>query len=203
VGVELAGAADGVADADVGRYVNLLLDRPMTPFPAVYGVGWTAVWAADLLTSSTGSSSIFGVYRTLSTPTIETPRRSRDFASPTDVYELGAFGVDATGDYSFDEGLACLKKRVIRRLMTRKGAFLHLPNYGVGIPYRLKQLATAELLSQLRGEAEQQIGEEPDVLQCRVTISASPDAPGLFRFRVAVKTRIGTAVAFEVPFDAG
>lgn len=201
IGVELAGSNAGVETVDLGRFVNLLLDRPMTPYPGVYAVTWTDISASDFSSSVSGSTTIFGAYRVLAKPTIESPRRSKDFAAPVDPFQLGTFGIDETGDYAMEEGIVSLKKRIVRRLTTKKGAFLHLPTYGVGIPQELKKLATNETLSRLRGDAELQISEEPDVQQVKVTLVIDPTVPDLVRFRVAVKPKLGNAVAFEVPFD--
>lgn len=214
VRIELAGEEDGVADVDYGRFVNLILDRPMTAFPAVYSVTWVDIFAKDLLSSSSGSSDVYSVYRLLEQPQIQVPKPSRDFANPQTTlaavdslprphvpFALGSFGVDDTGDYAMDEGLMNLKKRIIRRLMTRKGAFAHLPNYGVGVPDAAKKLGQAITISTLKTEAEAQIGQEPDVLQTRVVVVINSDTPSLVRFRVAVKPKVGKPIAFEVPFE--
>ncbi len=212
--VEYSGEEDGVEEEDEGRFVNLILDRPMTPYPADYVVSWEGIYAEDLATFDDGEATISGVYRFIDAPTIEVPRRSRDFANPQtlaaarealavpeDPYALGTFGLDASGDYAHDEGNESLKKRVIRRLLTRKGAFAHLPNYGVGVPDETKRLGTAETLSRLKVDAESQIAEEPDVEKVRVVIVTSASQPDLVRFRVAIKPKGGPAIAFDVPFD--
>ena len=214
VRVELAGEDDGVADVDYGRFVNLILDRPMTAFPAVYTVTWTDIYAKDLASSSSGSSDVYAVYRLLEQPQIQVPKPSRDFANPQTTaaaieslpdpnasFVLGTFGVDDTGDYAQDEGTVNLKKRIIRRLITRKGAFAHLPNYGVGIPDQAKKLAQAIVISKLKADAEVQIAQEPDVLQSRVIVVINSSTPNIVRFRVAVKNKVGKPIAFEVPFD--
>jgi hypothetical protein len=214
VRIELAGAEDGVADIDYGRFVNLILDRPMTAFPAVYSVTWIDIFAKDLLSQTSGSSDVYAVYRLLEQPQIQVPKPSRDFANPQTTgaaidslprpnapFALGSFGVDDTGDYAMDEGTVNLKKRIIRRLITRKGAFAHLPNYGVGVPDQAKKLGQAIVISKLKAEAEVQIAQEPDVLQSRVIVVVNSDTPNLVRFRVAVKSKVGKPIAFEVPFD--
>lgn len=212
----LATAEDGVEEADFGRFVNLYLDRPLTPYPAVYAVSWSGIYElGTVINPSAGSSNVFGVYRMLSAPTIEAPRQSKDFANPqtagaaraslprpSAAFSLGTFGIDDTGDYAHDEGNESLKKRVIRRLVTRKNAFAHLPGYGVGVPDAVKKLATQETLSSLKVDAELQIAEEPDVAQVRVVIVISSTTPNLVRFRVVIRPKIGPVVAFEVPFDA-
>lgn len=214
VRVELAGDEDGVADADYGRFVNLVLDRPMTAFPSVYSITWTDIFAADLDSSTSGGADCYGVYRLLEQPQIQTAKPSRDFANPQTTLAattslprpnapsaLGSFGVDDTGDYALDEGIVNLKKRIIRRLMTRKGAFAHLPNYGVGIPDAAKKLGQAVVLASLKADAEVQIAQEPDVLQSKIVILIRSDTPHLCRFRVAVKPKVGRPIAFEVPFE--
>lgn len=203
--VELAGEEDGVAIGDRGRFVNLVLDRPMTPYPAMYDVQWTDVFSSSLVSSSSGTSRILATYRILQQPTIEYARPVRDFANPqvgSGAFALGTFGVGDDGDYAFDEGLASLKKRVLRRLMTRKGAFAHLPNYGVGVPDEGKKLGTASTLARLAADSEAQIAEEPDVERVRVTTFTDSKRPGLVFFRVLVKQREGNTVQIDAPFDA-
>ena len=213
VRVEFAGEADGVVGSDYGRFVNLVLDRPMTPYPAVYTVSWIDIYASDLLSSSAGTADVYAVYRVLEPPQIQVPKPSRDFANPQSTgaaasslprhspSALGTFGVDDAGDYAMDEGVLNLKKRILRRLMTRTGAFAHLPNYGVGVPDAAKKLGQAVVISQLKSEAESQIAQEPDVLQARIAVLVNSDVPNLVRFRVAVKPKVGTPIAFEALFD--
>ena len=214
VGVELSGEADGVGLVDVGRFVNLILDRPMTPFPAVYTVTWTDVFSMDLESKSSGQSDVYSVYRLLDAPQIQAPRLSKDFANPQTegaaqesvplpgiLALLGSFRTDDSGDYAADEGIANLKKRIVRRLMTKKGAFAHLPNYGVGVPEAAKKLGQAVVISQLKSDAEIQIAQEPDVLQCKVAVVINSASPNIVRFRVAVKPKVGKPTAFDVPFD--
>ena len=53
------------------------------------------------------------------------------------VDPLGAIGgslrIGADGDYVADEGTELMKKLILRRLLTPKGAFFHLPDYGYGL----------------------------------------------------------------------
>lgn len=206
---------DEVGPASYGKFIDLVLDRPMTSYPAVYEVAWTEVYQEDLSASTSGTTQFDAAYRVLLAPTVESGKPSRDFANPqlasaarqagvqdpADPYALGTFGVSDDGDYAFDEGLASLKKRVIRRLLTKPGAFAHLPDYGVGIPYEAKRLGTAAVLSRLATEAEVQIAREPDVEKVKVTTIVSPDTPNLVFFRIVVRQRVGKSVAFDVPFE--
>lgn len=212
VKVELTGEDGGVAPEDYGRFASLILDRPMTPWPAVYSVAWSDIWGAESTSGTTGSATMLAAYRRIEPPTIEAPRRSRDFANPQNVrlgrgsfpdpeLVLGTFGIADDGDYAMDEGEASLKKRILRRVMTRKNAFVHLPGYGVGVPEHAKKLGRGAVISSLRADAEAQIGEEPDVAATRVVIVQEPNEPGLVKFRIAVRPRFGRPFAFESPFE--
>jgi len=200
----------------LGRnYVDLTLDRPMTPFPALYAVSFTDVFAADLASSvsSTPGGEVFpAVFKVLSRPTIDAARPSRDIANPQvasaasslpdpdDALNLGSIRVDSTGDYASDDAVTNLKKRVLRRLVTRKGAFAHLPNYGVGVPSYGKKLGSPTVLTALATEAEAQIALEPDVARVRVAPIVSLTTPGLVRFQVFVQPKTGQPQRLDVPF---
>jgi hypothetical protein len=213
VRVEFSSTDEGVAPTDFGRFVDLVLDRPLTPFPAEYDVTWDGIFSADLGGFSSGETRIFSTYRVLDPPQVQFASPRRDFANPQTLSNakdplpdpgnalgLGVFRVDDGGDYAFDEGVQSLKKRVIRRLVTRKGAFAHLPNYGVGIPDEAKRLGIAAVITRLAADAQLQIAKEPDVSQARVTPFVDQNNPGLVFFRVAVRPRVGNAIQFDVPF---
>lgn len=211
VGVASVVLTDGDA---TGCFVDVVLDRPLTPFPAAYSLSWTSIFAVGLGSSSTGSQTFAGAYRILVAPQVDAARPSRDFANPQslidaqdtnianpgDPLKLGTFSIGTDGDYAFDEGMASLRKRVIRRLYTRKGAFVHLPNYGAGIPDQAKRLGLAAVLSALAADAQAQIASEPDVAQSRVVARLDENRPGLVFFRVLVKPLVGKPVQFDVPF---
>lgn len=196
-----------------GRYVDVVLDRPMTPHPALYTVRMVDVFAADLETYIPEEEiQIPAVYKLIEPPQIESAPATRDIANaqtlsaaqsslpdPT-VQELGTIAVDDSGDYAFDEGLVNLKKRIYRRLVTRRGAFAHLPDYGVGIPDQGKKLALSGVLANLAAEAQTQIALEPEVAKVVVRPFIDPLNPGLVRFRVLVKTKVGQAHRFDTPF---
>lgn len=215
VRAELAGAEDGVGEADYGRFVNLILDRPLTPFPSAYSVAWEGVFSADLSVEAEGSAGFQGAYRRVDQPTIESPRKSMDFANPqtvaaartsvpnpTAAIVLGTFATGDDGDYAVDEGVQSIRKRCMRRIFTRKNGFAHLPGYGVGLPQAAKKNGSPDTLASLRADAEEQISREPDVARVRVQIVRSSATPSLVRFRAAVKPKFGPAFAFDAPFDA-
>jgi hypothetical protein len=213
VRVELAGEEDGVEASDYGRFVNLVLDRPMTPFPAEYSVQWSGIFSNDLSSSSEGAGHLFSTYRQVAPPSLDQPIPSKDFANPQTLSQardsvpnatssqLGAFGFADDGDYALDQGIQSYRKRILRRLITKKNAFAHLPGYGVGVPDYAKSLQRPAVLSTLRADAESQIMEEPETAKCRVAIVQVPSRPGLVRLKVAARTKDGTTVAMDVPFE--
>ena len=211
----LPGPADGVASEDVGRFVDVISDRPMTPHPAAYEVSGVDIWAADLLsTLETIEFQTPAVFKRIEPPQISTPAPTRDIANsqtltaarsslpdPTNPLVLGTIQVDDTGDYAFDEGIVNLRKRIIRRLVTAKNAFAHLPGYGVGIPTYGKRLSVSSVVQDLAADAETQIALEPDVSKVRVRPVIDPNTPGLVRFQVIVRPLVGSPQRFDVPFS--
>ena len=210
------GAVDGIAPGDFGRFIDVVVDRPMTPHPALYDVTITDIHSADLLAViATATIRVPAVFKRLEPPQVDTATPTRDFANPqtrsaaqsslpdpNNALVLGSIQVDDRGDYAFDEGLVNLKKRIIRRLITSKGGFAHLPNYGVGIPDHGKRLALSNVISDLAADAESQISLEPDVAKVKVRPIVDPNVPGMVRFQVVVKPKSGQAQRFDVPFLA-
>lgn len=128
--------------------------------------------------------------------------RFRDFANP--LFEVdrngqvvassGVWQFDETGEIVLDSAEESLKKRVLRRLTTTLGGFAHLPRYGlppmrgaVGRPGELQALAI---------RLQEQIREEPDVLDAGVSASIEPI--GIVRFTVRVQQREIGEISFLV-----
>lgn len=202
--------ADGIPTADVGKILDIILDRPMTPFPAAYSLAWAGIWSSDLGSSTSGSGVAPATYREVAPPTIDQPRPSQDLANPQTreaaatslprpnaANTLGTFGVADDGDYALDQGVTSMKKRIVRRLFTRKNGFAHLVGYGVDVPSYAKMLASPSAISTLRADAEAQVGQEPDVQKVTVQVVVSPSVPDLARLRIAVRPRAGQPFAFE------
>jgi hypothetical protein len=199
-----------------GAVLDLTVDRPMSPWPARYIVAVNQLVSVEgaLLLPGATSKTVVAVYRALRPQNAATPSPSRDIANPQtylaqldpipqagDPLALGVIPLDASGDYAFDEGVTQLKKRVIRRLLTTKGAFPAIPNYGIGIPSYGKKLGTAAIRQQLCEEAMTQLKLEPDVADVRVTAFSDPRTPSVtvFRIRIRVAGSQGN-VTFDVPF---
>lgn len=214
VEVKLATVDDGIDITEEGRFVDLYLDRPMSPWPAVYTLTASDIFSEDLsntLASAT-TLSFYAVYRMLQQPTVDTGTPSRDLANPQTLSGafasgipvpdatgvLGTYSADSTGDYAFDEGTSNLRKRVIRRGITKKNGFAHLPGYGVGLPYYGKKLARSSTLAQASADYEAQVLQEPDVSTARISAAADPDVPSLVRFKILVRPKQGRPFKVEM-----
>lgn len=192
-----------------GQVLDVVLDRPMTAYPA----GYTVDVSDRLLTADMGTqisvteATMLGVFKEVVQPSIESPTPRRDVANPQSAAgavvgattTLGAFATDGSGDYAFDEGSASFKKRLFRRCMTKKGAFLHLPGYGLGLPGYGKRLALAGVRSQIVADAEVQVAREPEV--AKVVAGSTFNQTGLFKLILRLKTRGGALSRYEVPFQ--
>lgn len=195
-----------------GRFIDVTVDRPFSAYPCRYRVAANNLVTPDGFTLNpcfTGAD--FYAVRAAhvsNNPEAVLPRR--DVASPQSLnaflsipdpalQALGAFAVDATGDYATDSGIINLKKRIYRRLLTTKGAYAHLPDYGVGVPQYGKRLATAAARQEMVAEAERQLRQEPDV--AAVSVQLQQRRPGLFALLVLVRTVAGAGLKCELPID--
>jgi hypothetical protein len=108
--------------------------------------------------------------------------------------------VGGDGDLGNDEGLESYRKRVIRRCMTRKGAFSHLPQYGIGVPAQVKKLAQPGVREALAAEAELQIGQEPETQQVSCSFERDATLAGLWWLIIRARTKAGAAGSVKVPY---
>lgn len=213
----LAGPDVGVSQTLYGSVVDLTLDRPMTSFPSIYTVTVSELFSSTLVDAlPTASLQVMGVFKQLDQPTLDSPEQSRDIANPQTLLGaisagistpdapllLGTYTIDDTGDYALDSGQENLRKRVLRRLMTKTNGFMHLADYGVGVPQQGKKLTQQSVLSGLAAKAEKQIALEPDVAKVRVVPKVDPNVPGLVRFQILVRPVSGPPRVYEVPFKA-
>ena len=215
-----------VADTDLPQgtvsnsVLDLTTDRPMSPWPGAYELSIANVWTADGLLEIDASTAVFdflGLYRVVVVPSLDTGHPLRDFGNPQTIeaqqatqtsqpsprqISLGTFYVQ-DGDYGLDQGIASIKKRIYRRLVTAPGGFAHLGNsYGVGVPQQAKKLLQTGTLNKLSALAEQQIGQEPEVKAVRVRAAPDPANTGLVNFYVSVSLRVGRSATFVYPFSA-
>jgi hypothetical protein len=118
-------------------------------------------------------------WREYFTPAREEAQRRRvttDLANaPTNIPGSSNVGGTLTlqgGDYINATGAELVRKLIYRRLSTPKGAFTHLPNYGLGL-LTAKSLFQPNDLIKLRAEIERQVKMEPEVATVRARISLS------------------------------
>jgi hypothetical protein len=139
------------------------------------------------------SLTAFGADR-VPVPLQQDPRQSWDIRnpqSPDDAPQnapLGTFVLNDDGDLDIETKRQYLRKRIFRRLGTRKGAMYHLPEYGLELAD--KTLYTGTTLRQLQQEVESQISLEPDVVSVRA--SAQQLLPGVVIVKIVVSDRFGS-----------
>lgn len=203
-----------VAVADVravvgdGSQIDVWLDRSLSPTGSRYTITVANLVSDDqlaVLDTANASATFQGVQQGLPVLSIDMAIGNRDIANPQMVApgvstdQLGHFRYDETGDYGIDQGMVSFKKRVFRRLTTIRGAFRHIPSYGVSIPQSAKKLVRANLTDSLAADAEDQIRQEPETTNVSVSLVRSPNEPGLVVYRIHAKTTLGVVDAFDVP----
>ena len=103
----------------------------------------------------------------------------------------GGIIVDSSGDWACDAGdIVGTRKRCFRRVLTKRGAFTHLQNYGLN--YDVKVPATTNKLAGLRSDIQAGLAQEPDVDS--VATQVSLDARGWLTLGMRVKTKQGQDV---------
>jgi hypothetical protein len=198
-----------------GTLIDLTTDRFFSPFPAQYQVSVNGLVSSsgNILSATFTSRVFFAVQRGIKPPSADNAVPRRDFANPQtlqaliglpslDPALLGSFTVDGTGDYAADQGSVSYKKRLFRRLTTRKGAFAHLPTYGVGLPDDVKKLGRAGFVQALASDCEAQIRQEPETLDVGVLV-VQATTPGLWFLRVRARTNTGDDQNLDVPILVG
>ena len=107
-----------------------------------------------------------------------------NLVTPNSVFVGGTLVINEAGDYVLESGAPLLRKLITRRLVTQRGAFFHLPDYGAGLP--VKGLVTPSGLAQLKAEIERQVLREPEVEVTSATILLSG---GMLTIKVRAKLR--------------
>jgi hypothetical protein len=98
-----------------------------------------------------------------------------DLANPATQRPFGGSGGGGTliiqgGDYANSTGAELVRKLLYRRLTTAKGAFFHLPDYGVSI-LSPKALLNPNDLVKVQAEVEAQCKLEPEVVAARAQLA--------------------------------
>jgi hypothetical protein len=197
-----------------GASLDVWVDRHFSPHASQY------VITANQLVSGAGlplepgftSAPFYGLMALLgpNVPELAVPRS--DFAQPDNLAALldpigstspdllGDMPVDTAGDYASDDGITSFKKRCFRRLTTKKNSMLHLPGYGVGTLEQAKRIGLPEIRAQLRADAESQLREEPETIDCSVDLQTDPSRTVWF-LRVRIKTAAFGYVSLSAPFS--
>lgn len=198
-----------------GKLVDVWVDRPMTHWPAQYRVSCNNLVeaATGMFISPSAASALFDGLRMGVPPQIvQAPIAARDFACPQTLggardplpnpkkAKLGAYQVGGDGDLGNDEGAESYRKRVIRRCMTRKGAFIHLPGYGVGVPAQVKKLAQPSVREALASEAEVQIAQEPETQQVSCSFERDVTQAGVWWLVIRARTKAGKVGDVKIPY---
>lgn len=215
--VTAAQAVRSAVEGARGCMIDVVVDRSFSAYPGRYRVSVNQLVTVDGVPLRPDSTSrLFdGMVRYEPPPRRDTKLPTRDIANPqlrsalfdplpqtTDPLILGSIPVDDQGDYAFDEGITNYKKRVLRRLVTVKGRYAHLPGYGVGLPAQLKRSAKPSLLAALASDTERQILQEPETERIKATLVRDDANPGLFYLRLRIKTKFGgDAIDMTVPFS--
>lgn len=203
------------------KFIDLYTDRSLSAFPCTYSIGSkTQVYGVTHSLSGgkifpdPGSSvalsmvSVFGLKASQEPQQTDQGVGGKDFSftrknvdpnAPYDPIAISSFSV-SEGDYAIDSGLANLKKRILRRLITVPGSFAHMPTYGIGVPNYVKKLNRADVVTKLETDAQLQIEQEPEVTQASVKVQ--PVSSGLVRIDIRIKTQDGKKYSMNAPFSA-
>jgi hypothetical protein len=197
-----------VAGFPNGTFLDLTTDRPMTPFPAKYLVGVGTVFSADLtqqLSASFSTAVVLAVYAALKPPDPSVSAPMRDVANPQTLAAarrstadtvgyatlLGTLQYAADGDYAGEQNDDSLRQRQYRRLFCKRGGFVHLPGYGVGVTTYLKRLASTSARDQLAADCQSQFAQEPEAASVRVSTRLDPQNNQLIRLSIFTKKKSG------------
>lgn len=128
------------------------------------------------------------------------PQRRQDLTDFLSVQ--GHWVIDDGGDVvpeppQVDAPDVGIRKRVLRRLGTSRGAFSFLSGYGLRIP--LKGVATTAKMSELRDEAGPQLRREPEAQDVSVSVSVS--GLGVTTVDARIKTRKTGVVPVKLAVD--
>lgn len=181
----------------LGRFVDVTVDRRLSPYPARYLVSVNRLVAFDGMPLDPARTSVEadGLRRGLPVNLVSRSIGRTDLAGTIERPGEPPFvPADASGDVATDRGLASYRKRVLRRLLTRRGAFAHLPGYGVGTAAQIKRLATASVRAKIVADAEEQIRREPETESVRATLTPIADEPGAWLLQCEIRAKAGSLV---------
>lgn len=111
----------------------------------------------------------------------------------------GTLVINSGGDYESMSGEAFIRKLVMRRLISQKGDFFHLPNYGGGL--RVKATFSTANLRAMAKDIEMQVLQEPEIEAARASLTYQAASSTLV---IQVKARMRstgqeTALSMNLP----
>lgn len=200
--------------ATFNTMLDVWLDRKMSPYPAAYVVTCQGLAGdpagATLLDPGQSSFQLLGVQQDLVPPTLDPiADRGGDFANPSTLSAaqaakipnagpttpLGTYLADGTGAYARDRGIESYKKRIVRAVLARRGAFIHLPtDWGGGLAGMGKALATRARVEQAQSAILQIVQSDPETAQARVMLLLEPT--GVWRVSIVARLRSGPVIKF-------
>lgn len=187
--------------------VDLTILEPLGDDQSTHTVVANGLVSADGLAATSPLSATFlGVVQTVDPiDAANLDFRDRDLANPP--FQLnrglgyaGTLQIGADGDFVTESGRALTRKLVLRRMNTPRGAFRHLPNYGVADLVKEPVLSGGDLSVRLR-DYEQQARAEPDVTAARA--SGSLDRSGVLIVVLAISTTAGANINVRMGQRAG
>lgn len=117
---------------------------------------------------------------------IRNPQTPRD---APEAQPLGTFVIDDDGDLGVETRRQYLRKRIYRRLTTKKGEMILDPDYG--ITYEEKQLIRTTTLRRLQQDIESQVRQEFGVTGARAAVGQHAQFPGIVQVRLRVFDEFG------------
>ena len=208
-GLPPRGVFAAVAELVSPKVVHLWTDRKLSPYPSLYSISLNGI-VEDITLNPLNvyQGTFLGLQQGRPAPTPDMAVSNADIANPQTLSGaldslslpgdsvLGTMPVDETGDLAKDEGLASYKKRVIRRVTTRKGRYRHLPNYGTRALESVKLLARPGVMQAIAADAEEQIRQEPETVTVRVQIVMQGS---LAFYRIRARCSFGQTVNMTAP----
>ena len=169
--------------------VDLQTDRPLVVGLTYLLTVSTSIMAADGDTIGSPYTATFvGAARPASRRQQNSTQGFVDFASG----DAGLLAVN--GDIGTATGVDSTKLRCLRRTFTMKGAFAHLPGYGIG--FQPKAPMGTNRIGSLKADLTQQLKQEPDVENAAASISAN--AQGFITIDERVQTSTSQTLTFSV-----
>lgn len=131
----------------------------------------------------------------------QAPYATRDLQNvqPKTVAAVGGtLSIGSNGDYKNVQGDELVKKLLFRRLSSSKGAYYHLPNYGLG--QEPKDLIPSATLPRLQTEIERQALLEPEVDSVAVSLTLRKEGALI----VSLKAKLhpsGNTISMQFPLS--